>query len=99
MATFAATVKFTEQGIKGIRETTGRAAAFKSAAKKMGVKVLDCYWCLGPFDGLLLLEAADAQAVTAAMLHLGMLGNVQTRTVQVFTATEMDKITKALGSA
>ena len=98
MATFAATVKFTEQGVKAIRETTGRAAAFKTAAKKMGVKVLDVYWCLGPFDGLLLLEAADAQAVTAAMLYLGSQGNVQTRTVQLFTAPEMDKITRTLGT-
>lgn len=99
MATFAATVKFTEQGIQGIRDTTRRAAAFKAAAKKMGVKVLDCYWCLGPFDGLLLLEAADAQTVTTAMLHLGALGNVQTHTMQIFSAAEMEKITRALGPA
>lgn len=99
MATFAATVKFTEQGSKAVRETTRRAATFKAAAKKMQVKVLEVYWCLGPFDGLLLLEAADAQAVTAAMLHLASQGNVQTRTVQLFTATEMEKITRTLGTA
>jgi uncharacterized protein with GYD domain len=39
MATFITTVKFTQQGIKGIDETTKRAAAVKAAAKKMGVKV------------------------------------------------------------
>ena len=53
MATFVSTIKFTEQGIKAIGETTKRAAAVKAAAKKMKVKVTDIYWTLGPFDGLL----------------------------------------------
>jgi len=39
MATFITTIKFTEQGIQNIRESPKRAAAFKSAAKKLGVKV------------------------------------------------------------
>ena len=34
MATFIATVQFTEQGIKAIRDTCDRAAAFKAAAEK-----------------------------------------------------------------
>ena len=46
MATFIATLKFTEHGIENIRESPKRAAAFKSAAKKMGVKVKDEYWTL-----------------------------------------------------
>ena len=40
MATFISTIKFTEQGIKAIGETTKRAASLKAAAKKMGVKDL-----------------------------------------------------------
>jgi len=39
MATFITTIKFTEQGVKAIGETTKRADAFKAAAKRMGVKV------------------------------------------------------------
>ena len=46
MATFITTIKFTEKGIEGIRETGKRAAAFKAAAKKMGVKVTGIYWTL-----------------------------------------------------
>ena len=52
MATFITTIRFTEQGIKSIRETTKRAAAFKSAVKKLNVKVSGQYWTLGAFDGL-----------------------------------------------
>ena len=43
MATFITTIKFTQQGINAIDETTKRAAAVKAAAKKMGIKVTDIY--------------------------------------------------------
>lgn len=43
MATFITTAKFTQQGIKGIDETTKGAAA----AKKMGAKVTDICWTSG----------------------------------------------------
>ncbi len=59
MATFITTIKFTQQGIKGIEETNKRAATFKAAGKKMGVNVKDLYWTLGDDDGVLLLDAPD----------------------------------------
>jgi uncharacterized protein with GYD domain len=92
MATFVSTIKFTEQGIKAIAETTKRAAALKAAAKKMKVKVTDVYWTLGPFDGLLVFDAPDDESATALLLHLGAQGNIQTTTARAFTATEMDKV-------
>ncbi len=92
MATFISTIKFTQQGIKGIDETTKRAAAVKAAAKKMGVKVTDIYWTLGDHDGVLIFEAADDETAATLLLHLGAGGNVHTTTVRAFTAAEMDKI-------
>src|SRR5207248_9951527 len=92
MATFITTMHFTEQGIKGVRDTCDRAAAFKATAKKMGIKVTGIYWTLGAFDGLIVLEAPDEQTATAALLQLGSLGNLRTQTVRAFDAAEMQKI-------
>jgi uncharacterized protein with GYD domain len=92
MATFITTIKFTQQGVKGIDETTKRAAAVRAAAKKMGVKVTDIYWTLGDHDGVLIFEAPDDETATTLVLHVGALGNVHTTTVRAFTAAEMDKI-------
>src|SRR3954454_8971482 len=92
MATFITTIKFTQQGIKGINETTKRAVALKAAAKKMGVKVKDIYWTLGDHDGVLIFEAPDDETATTLLLHLGALGNVHTTTCRAFTAAEMDQI-------
>lgn len=92
MATFITTIKFTQQGIKAIDETTKRAAAFKAAAKKLGVKVTDMYWTLGDHDGVLIYDAPDDETATTALLHLGAAGNVHTITSRAFTAAEMDKV-------
>jgi uncharacterized protein with GYD domain len=92
MATFISTIKFTEQGVQNIHESPKRAAAFKSAAKKMGVKVTDIFWTLGGFDGVIIFDAPDGATATAAMLHLASQGNVQTTTARAFGASDFEKI-------
>jgi uncharacterized protein with GYD domain len=92
MATFIATIHFTEQGVKAARDTCSRATAFKAAARKMGVKVSGLYWTLGAFDGLVVFEAPDDETATAVMLHVGSLGNVRTCTTRAFDTGEMQKI-------
>jgi len=88
MATFVATVRFTEQGISAIAYTCKRAAAIKSAAKKMGVKVSAVYWTHGAFDCLIIFEAPDDATATAAMLHLASQGNVRTQTTRALSGRE-----------
>jgi uncharacterized protein with GYD domain len=92
MATFITTMHFTEPGIKAVRDTCNRAAAFRATAEKMGIKVTGIYWTLGAFDGVIVCEAPDEATVTAAMLHLGSQGNIRTQTARAFDAAEMQKI-------
>ena len=42
MARFAATIRFTTQGLQTIQDTTKRAKTSQTAAKKLGVKVPCC---------------------------------------------------------
>ncbi len=92
MATFISTIKFTDQGIKAVKETTKRAAAMDAAGKKMGVKLTTNYWTMGAYDGVLVFDAPDDETATAFMLQIGSAGNVHTTTVRGFSAGEMDKI-------
>lgn len=96
MATFVTTIRFTEQGIANIRETTNRANAFKAEAEEMGASVTDIFWTLGAFDGLVVFDAPDEQTATALMLRLGSLGNVQTQTGRAFRESEMPSILSRL---
>ena len=97
MATFITIIKFTPQGATNIQDTCKRAAAFKAAAQKMGGKVTATYWTQGPFDGVLVFEAPDAETASALMVRLASQGNVQTQTVPAHTAAEMEKILAAAG--
>jgi uncharacterized protein with GYD domain len=92
MASYIALLQFTDQGIRNVKDTTKRAAAAAGTAAKMGVKIVDTFWTLGPYDVVLLLEAADDESVTAFALELGSLGNMKTQTLRAFRAKEMDAV-------
>ena len=72
--------------------TCKRAHTVEAAADKMGVKVKDIYWTLGPHDGVIIMEAPDEEAVTALMLQIGSHGNVWAQTARAFTSAEMETI-------
>lgn len=97
MATFITTFKFTEQGLRAIHDSPKRASAFKSAAKKLGIKVLAQYWTLGACDGVIICDAPDDETVAAAMLQVTSLGNVNTTTVRAFNANEFEKVVGMVG--
>jgi uncharacterized protein with GYD domain len=92
MATYVVLLKFTEHGVKDIKDSRKRAAELKAHAKKHGIEVKEQFWCMGAYDGLLIFDAADDETATAAMLSLSMRGNVTTQTLRSFRETEIDKI-------
>ena len=92
MATFISLVSFTEQGIRDFRASPERADKFKSVAEDAGVKLKEVYWTMGAYDIVLIFEASDEQAVVAAMIGIGSLGNVRTQTLRAFDSSEMKEI-------
>jgi uncharacterized protein with GYD domain len=92
MATYIALVNFTDQGIRNVKQTTERAKALIAAAAKLGIKVKDTYWTMGPHDAVLVADAPNDEAMTALALSAGSLGNIRTQTMRGYTADEMNKI-------
>jgi uncharacterized protein with GYD domain len=99
MALFISLIRFTQDGIKNIRESPRRAATFKTEAKKLGVKVLQQYWTVGQYDGVLVVDAPDAETMTAAMLTLGAHAAVHTETLAAFDGKAMEDILSKLPAA
>jgi uncharacterized protein with GYD domain len=94
MATYVVLCHFTDQGVGGVKDSPKRAAAFKAAAKKASVTVKAFYWTLGRYDMVSILEAPNAETVTALGLSVGKLGNVRTETLPAFDKTAMEAILK-----
>jgi uncharacterized protein with GYD domain len=92
MATHIALVKFTDQGVRHIRQTTERAKALIHAAAHFGIGVDDIFWTVGRFDAVFIADAPDDEAMTAFTLSIGSLGNIRTETLRAFSVEEMAKI-------
>lgn len=91
MATYVTLANFTDQGIRNVKDSVDRLAAFKAAAEKLGVTVKSVHYTVGAFDIVTVVEGSD-EAVTAALLKLGSLGNVRTQTMRAYSPDEMKAI-------
>jgi uncharacterized protein with GYD domain len=80
------------RGIRNVKETIGRAEAFKEMAKKSGVAVKDLYWTLGSYDVIAVCEAPDDESATALSLSVCSRSNVRSETLRAFSFEEMKRI-------
>jgi uncharacterized protein with GYD domain len=92
MITYIGLLSFTDKGLQSVKDTTKRAAAAREAAKKQGVNMRDIFWTLGECDMVCVLEAEDEASLAAFNLGTVLQGNVRTKSLRAFSATEMDKI-------
>jgi len=96
MARYIVLANFTDQGIRGVKDTVNRARKFMEAAHGMGAKVLNIHWTLGPYDLVTTVEAPDDETLTRLGLALGMQGNIRTQSMRAFDEAEMESIVKKL---
>ncbi|WBY02561.1 GYD domain-containing protein [Ramlibacter tataouinensis] len=88
MASYIALAKFTDQGIRSIKDTVKRADAAKELAKRYGVTMTQIWWTLGKYDIVVVLDAPDDASATAFNLALCSAGNVRTQTLKAFNRDE-----------
>lgn len=92
MPTYIALLNWTDQGIRGYKDTAKRAEAFAAATQALGADLLNIYWTVGPYDLVAVVEAPDDEAAAAAFLQLGGAGNVRSTTLRAFDREEMGRI-------
>jgi uncharacterized protein with GYD domain len=92
MATYVTLYKYTDQGLRNIKDANKRVEAAKTAAAKVGIKVKEVLWLQGEYDFMAISEASDEMVATAFNLNTLKQGNVHTTTIRAFTQAEMEKI-------
>ena len=96
---FIVLVRFTDQGIRNIKDTTRRAerAAFaRSEAEKIGGK-FTVYWTFGKYDGVGILEAPNDEAAMEFGMRIASVGNIRTTTLKAFSEEEIARVVDKLG--
>lgn len=96
MPTYVTLVKWTEQGIKSIKDVPGRLEAAGKIIEAMGGKFTDTYITMGEYDMVVVSEGPNDEAVTAGTLGIASRGYVRTVTMRAFTPAEFAEILKKL---
>ncbi|TLZ75533.1 MAG: GYD domain-containing protein [Methanobacteriota archaeon] len=87
--------KWTDQGIKNVKESPKRADAVTALANKLGAK-MEIFYTMGRYDIVAITEAANDEIANQLLLEIGRLGNVRTETLKAWTVSEGTKIVAKL---
>jgi uncharacterized protein with GYD domain len=91
MPRYVVLYKFTDQGLKKIKDTVSRAAAVRKANEARGFKVIGTYWTEGHYDIVSILESPDESSMMSGLFNIAQAGNVHSETLRAYTEAEMKK--------
>lgn len=84
MTTYVMLGRWTDQGIRNVRESPKRLDGAKEMLKGMGGEIKTFYLVMGGHDLIVVYEAPDDAVAARFTMMLGMLGNVRTETLKAF---------------
>lgn len=97
MATYVSLLKWTEQGIKSIKETVNRVRQAEQAVEKAGGRLVTVLYTQGEYDLVAIYEWPDDETANAFFLTLAATGNVTSRTTRAYSPEEMERILSKMG--
>jgi len=96
MATYVILMRFTEQGVKAVKESPARVKAMYKAVEAVGGRILSIYATMGQYDLVAIAEGPNDEATLLQLLGLGMAGNVRTTTLKAFSMEEFAAVLQKL---
>ena len=96
MAMYVTLFKWTEQGVKDVKNAPARFEASKKMTEAMGGKILGLYVTMGEYDIVAVTEGPSDEVASATALSIACRGNAKTVTMRAFTEGEFSAILKKL---
>jgi uncharacterized protein with GYD domain len=96
MPTYITLYKFTDQGIRSIKEIPQRIEEAIKNFEQMGGKVIGVYSVMGEYDIVALGEAPNDEAAMSFALALGSQGNIRSTTLKAFSKEAFAAIVRKL---
>lgn len=91
MPRYVVLYRFTDQGLKNIKDTVKRAQETRKANEARGFKVIGTYWTQGQYDLVSIIEAPDEESMNAGLFNIAGAGNVHSETLRAYDENEMAK--------
>lgn len=96
MVTYLMLLKWTDQGIKNVKDSPKRLDGVKKLAKDLGGEVKSFYMTLGEYDLVLIVDMPNNDKVARFGLKLGSLGNVRSTTLRAYSEDDYRRIISGL---
>jgi uncharacterized protein with GYD domain len=96
MATYITLLKWTEQGLRNIKQAPGRLDAARQAFQAAGANLRDFYMVFGDYDAVSVVEAPDDETYARLILSVAAQGNISTKTMKAFTEQEYRRLIGSL---
>ena len=96
MPTYIMLANWTEQGVRGIKESPRRLDSAKKLLKEAGGEFKTFYLTMGDYDMLAIYEAPDDAVAARFDLQVAQLGNIRTRTLKAFPEAAYREIIASL---
>ena len=92
MITYVSLYKWTDQGIKNIKETVTLAEKASGIAERLGGRLTNILWTQGSYDLVITSEFPDEESAQAFTLTIGSIGNVRSETLRAYSAQDIKRI-------
>ncbi len=96
MPTYVALANYTDQGIKGIKDSPARLEAIKKLVADHGGEIKEFYLTLGEYDMLAVINTPNDDVLARLLLTIGTDGNIKTTSFRAYSEDEFRRIVAAV---
>jgi uncharacterized protein with GYD domain len=97
MPIYISLVKFTREGLISLKdEGIQRSDKVRSTIESLGGKLLDAYYCLGPYDVVAIHEFPDQKSAMKAAILNSSLGSMELTTMAAVSRDQWRQLLKEL---
>jgi uncharacterized protein with GYD domain len=96
MSHYVLLLRWTDQGIRNVKDTIKRAESFITYLEKKGGKLTGIFYTFGKYDLVVTAELPSDDTAMSVSLATGSLGNVRVTTLKAFSLDETRKIVDGL---
>ena len=96
MPSYVMLLKWTEEGIKAVKDAPNRVEFARNTFKSVGGNVKDLYFVFGKYDLVVVVEAPSDEAMAKVALMIGSRGAARIQTLKAFPEAEGLAIIKGL---
>jgi uncharacterized protein with GYD domain len=96
MTTYVLLIKWTDQGIRSVKDSPKRFDQARKLLAEMGGSIKTMFMTMGAYDLVAVVDAPDDAVAARFTLMLGMGGNVRTTTLKAFPEQAYREIINSL---